>query len=111
MKLTPEQIQTNWDKLIKLIENTFEGERQEKLLTLYDDLKDRMMFAPASSKEHFHNAFPGGYVEHVLNITRAVKSVYQTWKDHGAHINFTEEEMIFATLHHDLGRGVAWGGP
>jgi hypothetical protein len=71
---------------------------------MYNHLKDRMMFAPASSKEHFHNAFPGGYVEHVLNITRAVKSVYQTWKDHGAHINFTEEEMIFATLHHDLGK-------
>ena len=71
---------------------------------MYNHLKDRMMFAPASSKEHFHNAFPGGYVEHVLNITRAVKSVYQTWKDHGAHINFTEEEMIFASLHHDLGK-------
>ena len=35
MKLTPEQIQSNWDKLIQLIENTFEGERQEKLLKLY----------------------------------------------------------------------------
>ena len=102
--LQAEQIETNWESLIKLIEDSFEGERKENLLKMYNHLKDRMMFAPASSKEHFHNAFPGGYVDHVLNITRAVKSVYQTWKDHGAHINFTEEEMIFATLHHDLGK-------
>ena len=102
--LQAKQIEENWKSLIQLIEDNFSGERKENLLKMYKHFKDRMMFAPASSKEHFHNAFPGGYVEHVLNITRAVKSVYQTWKDHGAHINFTEEEMIFATLHHDLGK-------
>jgi len=102
--LKAEQIEQNWNNLIKLIEEAFNGERKENLLKMYSHLKDRMMFAPASSKEHFHNSFPGGYVEHVLNITRAVKNVYQTWKEHGAHINFTEEEMIFATLHHDLGK-------
>ena len=102
--LQAKQIEQNWNSLIQLIEDNFNGERKENLLKMYNHLKDRMMFAPASSKEHFHNAFPGGYVDHVLNITRAVKSVYQTWKDHGAHINFTEEEMIFATLHHDLGK-------
>ena len=102
--LQAKQIEQNWNSLIQLIEDNFSGERKENLLKMYNHLKDRMMFAPASSKEHFHNAFPGGYVEHVLNITRAVKSEYQTWKDHGAHINFTEEEMIFATLHHDLGK-------
>ena len=102
--LQANKIEENWNNLIKLIEDSFSGERKDNLLKMYNHLKDRMMFAPASSKEHFHNAFPGGYVDHVLNITRAVKSVYQTWKDHGAHINFTEEEMIFATLHHDLGK-------
>ena len=35
MKLKPEQIEQNWNKLIQLIENTFEGERKEKLLKLY----------------------------------------------------------------------------
>ena len=102
--LQANKIEENWNSLIKLIEDSFSGERKENLLKMYNHLKERMMFAPASSKEHFHNAFPGGYVDHVLNITRAVKNVYQTWKDHGAHINFTEEEMIFATLHHDLGK-------
>ena len=102
--LQAKQIEQNWNSLIQLIEDNFNGERKENLLKMYEHLKDRMMFAPASSKEHFHNAFPGGYVEHVLNITNAVRKVYQTWKECGAHINFTEEEMIFATLHHDLGK-------
>ena len=102
--LQASKIEENWESLIQLIEDNFEGERKEKLLEMYSHFKERMMFAPASSKEHFHNAFPGGYVEHVLNITNAVKKVYQTWVDCGAHINFTEEEMMFATIHHDLGK-------
>ena len=66
--LTAGQLQENWEKLIQLITDTFSGERQEKLLEMYEHFKDRMMFAPASSQEHFHNCFPGGYVEHILNI-------------------------------------------
>ena len=60
--LQAEQIEKNWESLIKLIEDSFDGERKTNLLKMYNHLKDRMMFAPASSKEHFHNAFPGGYV-------------------------------------------------
>ena len=32
MKLSAGQIKENWEKLIQLIENTFEGERKENLL-------------------------------------------------------------------------------
>ena len=67
-ELTPEQIQENWQKLRDLITNTFEGERLEKLDKMYDYFEDRMMLAPASGKEHYHNAHIGGYVEHVLNV-------------------------------------------
>ena len=34
MKLSAEQIQENWNKLIQLIEDTFEGERKDKLLEM-----------------------------------------------------------------------------
>ena len=30
-ELTPEQIQENWNKLVQLVEDTFEGERKEGL--------------------------------------------------------------------------------
>ena len=62
------------------------------------------MFAPASGKEHYHNAFPGGYISHVLHIIECAKRVHRQWAEMGAHINYTKEELIFAAMHHDLGK-------
>ena len=62
-KLTAEQIQSNWKKLIDTIEGFISDDRKENLLKMYDYFQDRMMLAPASAKGHFHNAMPGGYVE------------------------------------------------
>ena len=105
MKLTSNQIQENWDKLIKLIENTFTGERKEKLLKMYNHFQDRMMMAPASGQEHFHLCTPGGYVQHILNIVKYSLEFYKIWKDNGAIVDdYTVEELIFAALHHDLGK-------
>ena len=103
-KLTAEQIQDNWKELIDIIEKYFDGERKENLLKMYDDFKDRMMFAPASAKAAFHNAMPGGYVEHILHIIQNSLQLKQVWHNNGAMINFTDEELVFAAMHHDLGK-------
>ncbi len=105
IEFTPKQIQDNWIKLIQLIEDTFEGERKEKLLEMYKHFEDRMVLAPASGQAHFHLCTTGGYVQHILNIVHYSKLFYQIWKDNGAYVdNYTEEELIFAALHHDLGK-------
>ena len=105
MNLTPEQIQENWDKLIDIVETTFEGERKEKLLEMYELFKDRAMFAPASGVVYYHNAFPGGYVLHVLNITKFALKLYELYKELGLHtVEYNEENITFCTLHHDLGK-------
>ena len=105
MKLTAEQIELNWKTLIRLIEDTFDSKRKEKLLEMYNDFQDRMMIAPASGQEHFHNCHPGGYVQHILNIVHYSKEFYKLWKDNGAYVDdYTEEELIFAAIHHDLGK-------
>ena len=103
-KLTAEQIQDNWKELIDIIEKYFDGERKENLLKMYDDFKDRMIFAPASAKAAFHNAMPGGYVEHILHIIQNSLQLKQVWHNNGAMINFTDEELVFAAMHHDLGK-------
>ena len=104
-ELTPEQIQENWNKLLKLINDNFSGERLEKLLKMYDYFEERMCLAPASGKEHFHNAHAGGYVEHVLHITDLVVQIHELWSKNGATVDdFTKEELVFAALHHDLGK-------
>ena len=103
-QLTEQQIVDNWNKLMKLIEDTFEGERKEKLLKMYRYFENRMSIAPASGKAHYHNAMVGGYVEHVLHVTDCAVQIKKLWESNGAEINFTDEELIFAAMHHDLGK-------
>ena len=103
-QLTEQQILDNWNKLIKLIEDTFQDERKEKLLGMYKYFEDRMSVAPASSKAAYHNAMVGGYVEHVLHVTDCALQIKKLWESNGAEINFTDEELIFAAMHHDLGK-------
>ena len=103
-QLTEQQIVDNWNKLIQLIENTFDGERKEKLLEMYKYFENRMSVAPASGKAAYHNAMVGGYVEHVLHVTDCALKIKKLWEEDGASINFTDEELIFAAMHHDLGK-------
>ena len=107
-ELTPEQIHENWVKLINLIKDTFPEDypnnRREKLLNMYQYFEDRMCIAPASGKEHYHNAHVGGYVEHVLHVIDCSVQLKEIWVKNGATINFTDEELIFAAMHHDLGK-------
>ena len=104
MTLTAQQIQDNYKDLRTIINNTFSGDRLEKLNKMYDDLEDRMVIAPASSVEHYHNSKVGGYVEHILHVIKFSQQFKEVWEQAGATIDFTEEELIFAAMHHDLGK-------
>ena len=103
-ELTPEQIQENWNKLVQLVEDTFEGERKENLLKMYEYFEDRMCVAPASGKPNYHNCHIGGYIEHVLHVVETAKKLMTVYQDIGAVIDFNEEELVFSALHHDLGK-------
>ena len=41
-KLTAEQIQTNWNTLIEIIDSYISDDRRDNLLKFYDDFKERM---------------------------------------------------------------------
>ncbi len=103
-KLSAEQIQENWEELIAIINKYIGDDRKENLLKMYDYFKERMMFAPASGREHFHNPMPGGYVEHILHVISHSLEIKQLWANNGADINFTDEELVFAAMHHDFGK-------
>ena len=100
-QLNEKQIQQNWTDLRTIINNTFEGERLEKLNKMYDYFEDRMVMAPASGRAHFHNAM---VVEHILHVVSNAQEIRDVWEKNGATINFTNEELVFAALHHDLGK-------
>jgi hypothetical protein len=71
MNLSPEQLESNFNKLLSIIDDNITGERGKKLRELHESMAERIATAPASSKLSFHNAFPGGYVLHVLNVIDA----------------------------------------
>lgn len=102
--MTAKDLLDNYEKLVTFIEDSFDGERKEKLMWLYEKLSDRIATAPASMKKQYHNAYPGGYVAHVLNVIKAAEKVYKVWEEMGAEFNFTIAELRFAALNHDLGK-------
>lgn len=103
--LDEKDIALNWEKLIGVINTEFTGERKDSLLKMYDFFQDRMILMPASSFEHYHNCFAGGYVDHVLRVIECADSVYTNWQALGSTCTgYTREELMFAALNHDLGK-------
>ena len=105
MNLTAEQIQNNWNVFLGIIEEHISSPRKEKLLEFYNQYADRVMLMPAAHKKEYHNAFPGGYVEHVIRVVRCALKQHQLWADENADMSgYTIEELVFAALNHDLGK-------
>ena len=102
--LTEQQLLDNYQKLLDVVEEHFDGERKEKILKMYDFFKERIIVAPASGKPNYHYCFVGGYVEHVLHIVQTAKELMGVYERVGGVIDFTLEELVFSALHHDLGK-------
>lgn len=101
--LTEKEILQNWEELLSYIDKVGDH-RKENLRKLYEYFEDELMFMPASGKEYFHSCHPGGYVEHVLNVIKNSIKLSILWDEAGSVNNFTEEELIFCALNHDLGK-------
>lgn len=102
--LEAEKIKDNWERYREIVNTSFPT-RKDALNRMYDELEDRMVFMPASSMEHFHNAFAGGYVDHILRVMECAEALHFTWSSQGADMSgYTREELLFAAMHHDLGK-------
>ena len=102
--LSAEQIQSNLEKFYANIEEFISEPRATKLLALYQGQEDNLAFCPASSRTAYHNAFPGGYVDHVNRVVECAIKTTELWAAMGATINFTIEELVFSAINHDLGK-------
>ena len=107
MSLSIDQMAENWKQYRERVNQWFPN-RADALNKMYDFYEDRMLTAPASSVNHYHNAFDGGYVDHVLRVMDCAQEVYESWARMGADVsNFEMEELMFAAMHHDLGK-IGW---
>lgn len=103
MSLSAEKIQKNYEKHIKIIE-TYITVRKEACISMIKHMEENYVMAPASSKTWYHNAFPGGYVDHVNRVVEYAVKQMRLYQEMGGTIDFTVQELVFAALFHDLGK-------
>lgn len=99
--LNDEQIQERYEKFMSFVKA---DSRSEKLLAMYEDFGQELVLAPASGRTHFHNAFPGGFVDHTVRVVETALELSVVYKKMGGTVDYTKQELIFAALHHDLGK-------
>jgi len=99
--VTEEKITENYNKLMEYIKA---DSRSEQLIKMYEDFGNELLVAPASGRTYYHNAFPGGYLDHVLRVTETALHLSSVYKKIGGDVDFTKQELIFAAVHHDLGK-------
>ena len=104
MNYTAEELKSNFEALMAIIEDHITGDRKDQLLKLYRDHEERIMLMPASGTAHYHNCFIGGYVDHVLRVVKCAQLQKGIWQEMKATINYTDEELVFAAINHDLGK-------
>ena len=100
------QLEENYNKFLEAIKKSLSGERLDKVLHMYsmDELGPNLMLSPASSNRFYHNAYEGGYIDHVMNVARNSLRMMKLFSEAGGVITFSQEELLFAAFHHDLGK-------
>ncbi|MDA9111862.1 hypothetical protein N9J42_00085 [bacterium] len=101
--LNAEQIQKNYGKHVKIIE-TYLGGRAIACKEMLKHMEDIYVMAPASGKTWYHNAFAGGYVDHVNRVVQFAIEQSRLYEKMGGTIDYTEEQLVFSALFHDLGK-------
>jgi hypothetical protein len=109
--LSNETIQANWDRFLEAIssykdqtDTEFLPSRWWDLENFYTKYEQRFAFMPASGKLSFHSAYPGGHIDHTLRVYDSAFKIKDLWIEMGAKIDFTDEELAFVALHHDIGK-------
>jgi len=104
MNLTAQQIQENFTEFMSYIDTYISEPRKSALKNFYEKYAERIALMPASHKKEYHNAFPGGYVEHVNRVIKASVELDNIWSKFGVERNYSTEELVFSAMNHDLGK-------
>lgn len=94
-----EKLEKNYALFVKLIERIKNEEARKALTDLTKELEDRLAAAPASTKLEYVGAYPGGLVEHSLNVLKLSKDLNKVF---GAKID--SDSLIITSLFHDIGK-------
>ena len=101
--LNAEQIDKNYNKHLKIID-TYITDRKEAVLAMVKSMEEAYILSPASGKTWYHSAFAGGYVDHVNRVIQYAVKQSSLYQEMGGTVDYTEEELVFSALFHDLGK-------
>ena len=106
MKKTDAELKANYEKFVAIVKKYITGDRLDKVLFMYsdDELGGNLMVSPASGNVGYHNAYEGGYIDHIFNVCKNALKMKDLFIAQGGTQDFTDEELIFCALHHDLGK-------
>jgi hypothetical protein len=106
MKKTEAELKANYEKFIAIVKKYITGDRLDKVLFMYsdDELGGNLMVSPASGNVGYHNAYEGGYIDHIFNVCKNALKMKDLFITQGGTQDFTDEELIFCALHYDLGK-------
>jgi putative nucleotidyltransferase with HDIG domain len=95
--LTAEQIEENFKRYLGLCGKV--GDRSPVMIEMVEALGERLAVCPASTRTNFHNAFPGGLVDHSLRVLTNAMNLIKAygWK-------VPKDSLIIGTLFHDIGK-------
>lgn len=98
-----EKIQKNIEVFSDLVENIVSSPRKELISSMMEsDFAQLYFTAPASSRENYHYAWPGGLVSHSFNVYKNLRKLNEAFK-----LNFSEESMFIVSMFHDIGKACA----
>lgn len=93
------KIESNWKTFEKWCDVETLGERSGAIKEMLNHYGERACMAPASSRIEFHNAFPGGFIDHSLRVLRITIDLATALK-----VKVNKESLIIAPLFHDWGK-------
>ena len=102
--LTAEELETNYNRFTVVVDKFISSPRKEKIYEMLEKIGEEMAICPASGKNWYHGAYPGGYLVHVLKVVQSAFEVKKMYEKIGGKIDFTDEELVFSALFHDLGK-------
>ena len=76
-----------------------------EVLSQYLIRETNFMYAPASSSKKLHGCYPGGLLDHTLNVVTLAKSLYDSLLNvSDVSQNIDVSDLVLAAFLHDLGK-------
>ena len=102
--ISQEQMDNNWEELMSIIDEHFDGVQKENILKLHKDFEDEYKIAPASGRPNYHNCFKGGYLQHILNVIKNSLMIKRQYESNGVDVIHPDSDVVLAAMFHDLGK-------